>query len=141
VFCGKLTAGGAEMFKLGIVFFCIAMLLLGGCGMQSSKGNGESHYSDVKNATSSKTQQDRHVEFMKNNPTIGTDINQAKKVVRSIPGYTPDSVWINGNQMWVTVRTNKVLSNHTKLKEAARIHEILVQAIPRYDMNVKIHER
>jgi hypothetical protein len=129
------------MFKLGIVFFWTAMLLLSGCGMQSSKGNGESHYSDVKNPTSSKTQQDRHVEFMKNNPTIGTDINKAKNVVRSIPGYTPRSIWINGNQMWVTVRTNKNLSNHAKLKEAARIQEKLVQAIPRYDMNVKINER
>ncbi|MED1202906.1 hypothetical protein [Heyndrickxia acidicola] len=126
------------MFKVGFVFFCLAMFLLNGCGMQNKKENAESPYRNVKNTVSGKKQQNQ-VELVENSPTIGTDIMEAKKVVRSIPGYIPDSVWINGNQMWVVVRANKDLSNHAKLKEAARIHEKLVQAIPQFKINVKVN--
>jgi hypothetical protein len=114
------------------------MFLLNGCGMQNKKENAESTYRNVKNTVSGKKQQNQ-VELVENSPTIGTDIMEAKKVVSSIPGYIPDSVWINGNQMWVVVRANKDLSNHAKLKEAARIHEKLVQAIPQFEINVKVN--
>ncbi|GIN63077.1 hypothetical protein J27TS8_30700 [Robertmurraya siralis] len=70
----------------------------------------------------------------------GTDIEYAKKVISDTGEFTPDSVWINGNDLWVTAHTDKNLSAKEKMEAQAKLHKILIAALPSYDIEVKVNE-
>ncbi|WP_338752016.1 hypothetical protein [Bacillus sp. FJAT-52991] len=70
-------------------------------------------------------------------PTRGTDIDHARDVIRRFTPYEPGSVWINGNNMQVTVHEKQ--GRHYTDAEAREAYEKLVAALSRYkiDMNIK----
>ncbi|MBV7505176.1 hypothetical protein KW850_07900 [Bacillus sp. sid0103] len=70
----------------------------------------------------------------------GEDINKAKQVIADSNEFTLDSVWINGDRMWVSVYKKGMLSEQGKIKAEARLHKQLVQALPRYKMEVRVKE-
>jgi len=69
-----------------------------------------------------------------------TDTEHAKKVISDTGEFKPDSVWINGNDMWVTAHTDKDLTAKEKLAAQARLHKLLIGALPSYDIEVKVNE-
>lgn len=73
--------------------------------------------------------------------TVGSDVDKAKYVVSRYKRYEDPTVWVNGNNMWVTAHTRAKLTANERMKEEARLHKKLIQALPRYDINVKIEER
>jgi hypothetical protein len=70
----------------------------------------------------------------------GHDIDKAKQVIADTGEFVMDSVWINGDRMWVTVYKKGTLSENEKIKAEARLHKILVKAIPRYHIEVRVQE-
>ncbi|MGG0718937.1 hypothetical protein ABE096_15285 [Robertmurraya massiliosenegalensis] len=70
----------------------------------------------------------------------GTDIEHAKKVISDTGEFTPDSVWINGNDLWVTAHTDKDLSAKEKIDAQAKLHKLLMGALPSYDIEVQVNE-
>ncbi|WP_462410220.1 hypothetical protein [Neobacillus sp. Marseille-QA0830] len=70
----------------------------------------------------------------------GNDINQAKRVIADTKEFVPDSIWTNGDRMWVTVYKKGMLTNREKDDAEARLHRKLVQALPRYNIEVKVQE-
>ncbi|WP_042463605.1 hypothetical protein [Neobacillus dielmonensis] len=70
----------------------------------------------------------------------GNDINQAKRAIADTNEFVPDSIWINGDRMWVTVYKKGMLSDRDKNDAEARLHRKLVQALPRYNIEVKVKE-
>lgn len=70
----------------------------------------------------------------------GEDINKAKQVIADTNEFTVDSVWVNGDRMWVSVYKKGMQSEQGKVKAEARLHRKLIQALPRYKMEVRVKE-
>ena len=71
---------------------------------------------------------------------FATDTDMAKKVIRDTKEFRTDSVNINGDRMWVSVYKKGMLSNHDKIASEARLHKKLIQALPRYHIEVRVQE-
>jgi hypothetical protein len=70
----------------------------------------------------------------------GNDINKAKQVIADTDEFTTDSVWINGDRMRVSVYKKGMQTERGKSKAEARLHRKLVQALPRYNIEVLVKE-
>jgi hypothetical protein len=70
----------------------------------------------------------------------GNDINQAKQVIADTDEFVTDSVWINGDRMWVSVYKKGMLKDQDKIDAEARLHKKLVKALPRYNIEVRVQE-
>ncbi|MGE8204999.1 hypothetical protein ACQKP0_10575 [Heyndrickxia sp. NPDC080065] len=134
------------MWRKTIGFLSLIVLLTGCASNQlndrSLTNTGEKN--KYRRITTSTTDENPNmIDLKKGNPapTIGSDVNKAKGVVKSYKDYVPVSVWVNGNNMWVTAHTRERLSPHMRMKREAQLHKKLIQALPRYDINVKIEEK
>ena len=68
----------------------------------------------------------------------GVDIQKAKQVIADSNEFTADSIWINGDRMRVSVYKNGMQSEQGKIKAEARLHRKLIQALPRYKIDVRV---
>lgn len=73
-------------------------------------------------------------------PTLGTDIDKAKWVIENETEYEPGPVMINGQDMWVRVYHKGMMSQEERVKEEAAVHKLLIKALPRYYIEVKMQE-
>ncbi|MGE6257857.1 hypothetical protein ACQKCU_08060 [Heyndrickxia sporothermodurans] len=132
------------MWRKTIVFF-IVIGMLAGCGSNQLNNNAvtNNQQNKMRKISSNPTDQNPNlVDLRQGNPkTVGNDVDNAKYVVRHYKDYKDPTVWINGNNMWVTAHTNRSLTANERMKEEAALHKKLIQALPRYDINVKIEER
>ncbi|MGG1290970.1 hypothetical protein ABE218_06355 [Bacillus smithii] len=136
----------------------VVFLLLNGCGMierDSTYGEREdrhgvqfvSHRDRLGNQErrerddpTNTNQNPNFIDRAPDQPNLGTDIEKAKQVIRNDTNhYEADSVWINGRTMWVKVNTHRKLSDEDKAE--ARLHRKLIQALPRYRIEVDIKQR
>ncbi|MBO8175955.1 MAG: hypothetical protein H0Z31_00700 [Bacillus sp. (in: Bacteria)] len=67
------------------------------------------------------------------------DVEMAADIVVQA-GYEPDSIWINGNTMWVKATATQTYGHEKRLKEEAKLRKKLLNALPRYQFEVKIVE-
>ncbi|MEI5909069.1 hypothetical protein WAK64_18625 [Bacillus spongiae] len=133
--------------------FIASALFINGCGMAN-----DSTYSNVEdedghqfmtenianNDTEARSPTDQNPNLLnlsEKQPNTGSEIDKAREVVELYTEYEPGSVWINGQQMWVTVHTNKRLSTSKKESQEAKLHKQLETALPSYNINVKIEEK
>ncbi|MCH6268614.1 hypothetical protein [Neobacillus citreus] len=70
----------------------------------------------------------------------GNDIAKAKQVIADTHEFVTDSVWINGDRMWVKVYKKGMLSSGDKRDAEARLHKKLMRALPRYNIEVNVQE-
>lgn len=70
----------------------------------------------------------------------GNDLNKAKAVIAATDEFVPDSIWINGDRMWVSVYKKGMLSDRGKIAAEARLHKKLIKALPRYHIEVRVNE-
>ncbi len=70
----------------------------------------------------------------------GNDINKVKQVIAGTNEFVTDSVWINGDRMWVSVYKKGMLSDQGRNDAEARLHKKLVQALPRYNIEVRVKD-
>lgn len=68
------------------------------------------------------------------------DINKAREVINATEEFEPGRIAINGNEMWITVYKKGMLNADEKIDAEARIHRKLIQALPRYNIEVKVQE-
>ncbi|MBA2874458.1 hypothetical protein [Thermaerobacillus caldiproteolyticus] len=66
------------------------------------------------------------------------DVRKAVQVIEKYTNYEPSSVWINGNDMWVSVQAPDSVSTRQREKDRTRLYELLTKAIPTYDIHVNI---
>jgi hypothetical protein len=71
---------------------------------------------------------------------IGVDTNKAKQVIADTNEFVTDSVVVNGDRMWVAVYKKGMLKDSEKIDAEARLHRKLVQALPRYNIEVRVQE-
>jgi hypothetical protein len=134
-----------------------AFFLLTGCGMierDSTYGKREDRhgvqfvsYKDHLNSQERRERDDptntnqnpNFIDRAPDQPNLGTDIEKAKQVIRQDTNdYETDSIWINGRTMWVKVNSHRKLSDEDKAE--ARLHKKLIQALPRYRIEVDIKQ-
>lgn len=70
----------------------------------------------------------------------GDDISKARQVVNQTNEFRAGSVWINGNHMWVTVYKKGMMADKEKINAESNVHQKLTQALPRYDIEVRVLE-
>ncbi|MEO2075184.1 MAG: hypothetical protein ABGX20_07275 [Bacillus sp. (in: firmicutes)] len=70
----------------------------------------------------------------------GNDTYKAKQVISNTKEFVPDSIWINGDRMWVSVYKKGMLSDKERMDAQARLHKKLIQALPRYEIEVRVKE-
>lgn len=70
----------------------------------------------------------------------GNDVYKAKQVIGETDEFVTDSVWINGDRMWVSVYKKGMLSEKDRRGAEARLHKKLIQALPRYHIEVRVKE-
>lgn len=68
------------------------------------------------------------------------DIDQARKVIAAHEGYRPGAVWVNGEDMWVTAYRRGNMTHQEKIDSQAQLHKMLIKALPRYHIEVKVQE-
>ncbi|MBB5324016.1 maltodextrin utilization protein YvdJ [Anoxybacillus tepidamans] len=65
-------------------------------------------------------------------------VQKAVQVVEQYKNYRAGSVWMNGNDMWVTVHAPRDRSYQQRQKDQTRLYELLTKAIPTYDIHVRL---
>jgi hypothetical protein len=70
----------------------------------------------------------------------GNDIGKAKQVIAASDEFEADSIWINGDRMWVSVYKKGMQSDRGRIKAEARLHRKLIEALPRYNIEVRVKE-
>jgi hypothetical protein len=70
----------------------------------------------------------------------GNDIQKAKQIIADSDEFAADSFWINGDRLWVSVYKKGMLTEQEKIKAEARLHRKLIQALPRYKIEVRVKE-
>lgn len=126
--------------------FLFLIALLTGCGSNQLNDNATTNDGNdkMRKISSNPTDQNPNmIDLRQKDPaiTVGTDVDTAKYVVKRYKNYYDPTVWVNGNNMWVTAHTDNRLTAKERMKEEAKIHKKLIQALPRYDINVKIEEK
>lgn len=138
-----------------IVLFSIVLVLIGCQQKENSSTYLENEDRNAKKMVSNNDnvvdrENNEGVYILDQNPNLlnngnrsdnyGKDIDKAKSIINDMEGYRAGPVWINGDNMWVTVYRQGMLSHNEKIKEEGKLHRILTGALPRYDIEVTIRE-
>lgn len=70
----------------------------------------------------------------------GTDIEKARQIIGETDEFVADSVWVNGDRMWVSVYKRGMLADRERIDAESRLHRKLVKALPRYNIEVRVKE-
>ncbi|EWG12176.1 hypothetical protein [Cytobacillus firmus] len=68
------------------------------------------------------------------------DIDHARKLIAAHEGFRPGAVWVNGEDMWVTAYRRGNMTHQEKIDAQAQLHKMLIKALPRYHIEVKVQE-
>jgi hypothetical protein len=143
------------MWKRALIILMSAFLFSACSNHKETLFNGESKHGQTslpsKMALEKKKNHQKSYSSVDQNPNLldisqprsnqGTDVNHMRQTILDLTSYDPGAIWINGDKMSVTVYTNKSLSNKNLKKEEKKLHRVLVGAMPRYRIDVKIKEK
>ncbi|HZG73736.1 MAG TPA: hypothetical protein VEY51_19520 [Chondromyces sp.] len=91
---------------------------------------------DLRDYSRNTNQNPNFIDLSPEQPTRGTDEDKAEEVIQKYTKYELESVWINGQNMNVTVSTNEEIQDRQKQEKEVR--DTLTRALPRYIIDVKI---
>ncbi|MBS4175406.1 hypothetical protein [Bacillus sp. FJAT-49736] len=129
------------------VCFILSILIVAGCSFHNKNNSAENTRGGTERlkyqrlSSEPDNQGKKQVELSGQTQTLGKEINTAKKIMKSYKGYKLVSVSINGNNMWVTAHTRNSMSAQERMKREAQVHKKLEQALPQYNINVKLEEK
>lgn len=142
------------MKKLSVCLFLLAFLA--GCNQNQNADNlyGENEHRDGTSFVSNRLDRQKYntrewtmdeqnpnfLNFDGNKVNNQSDIDKARQIIDETGNYELDSVWINGDDMWVTAYKKGVLSDGERVEAAASLRKKLLKALPRYHIVVKIQE-
>lgn len=118
----------------------IALFALSGCN--AGNDTGGNNFMNTSNELPGRTMSDQNPNLVNTGSerNQGREIEKARQVIINTKEFTPDSIWINGNDLLVSVNTRNRLSAQEKEDTKKRIHVLLMKALPRYDVKVTVHE-
>ncbi|KAB2333176.1 hypothetical protein F7731_16745 [Cytobacillus depressus] len=68
------------------------------------------------------------------------DIDHARQVIDATGEYRSGPVWINGDDMWVTAYKKEMMTDRQRATASSKLRKKLIEALPRYHIEVKIQE-
>lgn len=83
---------------------------------------------------------DSFIDLSPDMPTRGTEEDKVRYVIEHETNYEPGPIMINGQDMWVRVYHNGMMSQEERVQEEAVVHKLLIKALPRYHIEVKMQE-
>lgn len=96
---------------------------------------------DTTNETRGQTMSDQNPNLLNTDGgrnSIRSDVDKARDVINQTTDYQSDSVWVNGNTMWVTVYKKGMMTNEQRIDAEAIVHALLIKALPQYKIEVRV---
>ncbi|KAA0548616.1 hypothetical protein FZW96_08600 [Bacillus sp. BGMRC 2118] len=81
-----------------------------------------------------------YINVTESRPNIGTDQDKIREVIDMHKDVTPGSVFINGNDAYVTVHSAKSFNEDDKDKLRHKLLKDITKAVPRYHIHVRVHD-
>jgi hypothetical protein len=127
--------------KSWVCYLLLSFLLLNGCTARDTsydlrKDRSAPQFMSNQNRTNNVI----NVENTTISPRITNDVDRARRIVTQTKEFQPNTVWINGDRMWVTAFKKGILAEKERTAAEARLHRILVQAFPKYHIEVSVKE-
>ncbi|REJ05370.1 MULTISPECIES: lipoprotein [Halobacillus] len=123
----------------------MAVFLLSACGLQGEKYQGMTSRDDVENMgynneVTRGQESPRSVNKVGDTWGLKQDRENIEKAAEQLPGVEVKRVTLEANQVWVTAHLegDEKLSNEEKADWESQIREAVYQAVPRYDIHVKV---
>ncbi|ARI76060.1 hypothetical protein [Halobacillus mangrovi] len=123
----------------------ISAFTLGACGFQMENYQGETSRDDIENMgmnekVTTDTQNPRSIKYVGETWGLKQDRELIKKSVEQMPGVNVKRVILEASRVWVTVDIDgeKDMSKAEKEEWKKEIEQTIYQAVPRYDVDVKI---
>ncbi|WP_077215080.1 hypothetical protein [Bacillus dakarensis] len=66
------------------------------------------------------------------------DIEKARETIEMTNEYVSESIWVNGNDMFVTVSKKGGMTQAERKDNEEHLRQMLTQAVPRYRIDVEI---
>jgi hypothetical protein len=137
-----------KMFLISLLMLTITV----GCTAKSNAGiedkngtqlmsNRRANNIDTTNETRGQTMSDQNPNLLNTDGgrnSIRSDVDKARDVINQTTEYQSESVWVNGNVMWVTVYKKGMMTNEQRIDAEAIVHALLVKALPRYKIEVRV---
>ncbi|MBN9655250.1 hypothetical protein GLW00_02405 [Halobacillus litoralis] len=128
-----------------LLMAAMAAVLLSACGLQGDKYQGMTSRDDVENMGYN-NEVTRGEESPRSMNKVGytwglkQDRENMKAAAQQLPGVEVKRVTLEANQAWVTVHIegDEDLSKEEKAEWKAQVQEAVYQAVPRYDIHVRI---
>lgn len=137
------------MFEVKKILFLLVLTILvtAGCGgnMENELTDNDNTAGDLVNTGDElpgRTMSDQNPNLISTGSerNHGREIEHARQVVEDTGEFTPDSIWINGRDMWVTATKKGQLTSKEKTEAQAKLHKLLTKALPIYDIEVRVNE-
>lgn len=129
----KRYSRGRKFWKKLWIGAAVLMLLLGGCAKEAeNKAKTYGH--------------DGYLGYTNSNPNLlnrsGTlfkkDMEQIGQLLKQVNGVEKSEVGFNGDEVHVTLRVNRELSEDQQTRIRAEAQSLLQSNMPRYDVHVKV---
>ncbi|MGI8316602.1 hypothetical protein [Halobacillus mangrovi] len=123
----------------------ISAFILAACGFQMENYQGETSRDDVENMgmnekVTTDTQNPRSIKYVGDTWGLKQDRELIKESVEQMPGVNVKRVILEASRVWVSVDIDgeKDMSKAEKEEWKKEIEQTIYQAVPRYDVDVKI---
>ncbi|MGR9048479.1 LptM family lipoprotein [Halobacillus faecis] len=123
----------------------MAVVLLSACGLQGDKYQGMTSRDDIENMgynneVTRGQESPRSMNKVGHTWGLKQDRENMKEAAQQLSGVEVKRIALEANQAWVTVhiKGDEDLSKEERAEWEAQIQEAVYQAVPRYDIHVKI---
>ena len=128
-----------------VLFMAVSVMLLSGCGLQVEKYQGMTSRDDVENMgynneVTRGEESPRSMNKVGDTWGLKQDRQMIKEAAQQLPGVEVKRVILEASQVWVTVDVEgeDEMSKDEREDWEAQVQEAVYQAVPRYDIHVKI---
>lgn len=140
-----------------ILLFCIGLLVAMSAGCSNVQTNEDANgarlmkYDDNKSGFYQRDLEadeefipnqspNNYINVTESRPNIGTDKDKIREVIQMHKDVTPGSVFINGQDAYVTVHATKSFNEENRDKIRHKLLKDITKAVPRYHVHVRVHD-
>lgn len=127
----------------------LSLFMVAGCnqneaGMENQEGGGPNTTLLGNQRTGEdrgRTMSDQNPNLVNFNGTVNNqeaEIEKARETIEMTNEYVSESIWVNGNDMFVTVSKKGDLTQEERKDNEEHLRQMLIQAVPRYHIDVEI---
>jgi hypothetical protein len=146
---------GGMIMRMKLLLLCSTILLISGCSqvqttedknglkLMGADGGKDGFYErDLRDESVFPPNQSstNYIDVNETRPTLGTDVDKIRGVVETFDNVTPGSVFLNGDNAYVTVHSNKKYSEEERDELRHQLLHDITKAVPRFHIHVRVHD-